>query len=73
MVTSACVVRTSNSLAPLASIVTALVFRVRLGIEGKLNEDFTGGLAFRDRLAWRSHHHQRNALTNFFERKTIGL
>ncbi len=46
--------------------------RVRLGIDGKLNEDFTGGMAiatgsFGDPTT------TNETLTNFFARKTIGL
>jgi len=45
---------------------------VRLGLEGKLGEDFTGGLAFATGFAGRSHHHQRDP-HQLFDRKTIGL
>jgi hypothetical protein len=46
--------------------------RVRLGIEGKLNEDFTGGLAFATGSLG-DPTTTNETLTNFFERKTIGL
>ncbi len=46
--------------------------RVRLGLEGKLSEDFTGGLAFATGSLG-DPTTTNETLTNFFDRKTIGL
>jgi len=46
--------------------------RVRLGLEGKLGEDFTGGLAFATGSLG-DPTTTNETLTNFFDRKTIGL
>jgi Putative porin len=46
--------------------------RVRFGMEGKLNEDFTGG--FYLATGWLADSNSTNeTLTNFFNRKTIGV
>jgi flagellar motor protein MotB len=46
--------------------------RVRLGLEGRLGEDFTGGLAFATGSLG-DPTTTNETLTNFFDRKTIGL
>lgn len=46
--------------------------RVRLGLEGKLGDDFTGGLAFATGSLG-DPTTTNETLTNFFDRKTIGL
>jgi len=46
--------------------------RVRLGLEGKLGEDFTGGVAFATGSLG-DPTTTNETLTNFFDRKTIGL
>ncbi len=46
--------------------------RLRLGIEGKLNEDFTGGVAFASGVLT-DPTSTNDTLTNVFEKKTIGF
>ena len=46
--------------------------RVRLGIDGKLNEDFVGGLALASGTLL-DPTSTNESLTNFFEKKTVGL